>query len=62
MDDLYFFGAILGQYVLLIAIYRDISSAKEAIDTLKKWKDDAAGQLHQLELEHAINHGRTGSK
>ena len=57
MDDLYFFGAILGQYVLLIAIYRDISSAKEAIQTLKEWKEDASKQIRAIELAHAKNHG-----
>ena len=50
-------GAILGQYVLLIAIYRDISSAKEAIQTLKEWKDKAEAQIRALELDHAKNHG-----
>lgn len=50
-------GAILGQYVLLIAIYRDISAAKEAINTLKEWKDEAARQIRALELDHAKNHG-----
>lgn len=58
MDEVYFLGAILGQYILLIAIYRDISAAKEAINTLKKWQEDAAEQIRRLELEHAMNHGR----
>lgn len=57
MDEIYFMGAILGQYVLLIAIYRDISSAREAIQTLKEWKVQAAAQIRALELDHAKNHG-----
>lgn len=57
MDELYFLGAILGQYVLLIAIYRDISSAKEAINTLKEWKTEAEKQIRAIELAHVKNHG-----
>jgi hypothetical protein len=54
---MYYLGAILGQYLLLFAIWRDTSAAKEAINTLKEWKEDAAKQIRALELDHAKNHG-----
>lgn len=62
MDEIYYYCAILGQYLLLIAIYRDTSAAKEAITTLKQWKEDAEAVIHRIEIEHAINHGRSHGK
>jgi len=58
MEDIYYLGAILGQYLLLFAIWRDTSAAKEAIQTLKEWKDNAEKQIRDLELACMKNHGR----
>lgn len=57
MEDVYFLGSILGQYVLLCAIYRDTATCKEAITTLKEWKDKITEDFHNIEIAHAKNHG-----
>ena len=62
MEDYYYLGAICGQYLLLLLIYRDTSACKEAIRTLKEWKEDAEATIRRIEIEHAINHGRTPMK
>jgi hypothetical protein len=57
MDEVYFLASILGQYVLLIAIYRDTATCKEAITTLKEWKTDISEKFGMIEIQHAQNHG-----
>lgn len=42
-------GAILGQYVLLIYLIRQVSSLTEWKEEIKKWRDDIETRIRALE-------------